>query len=168
MRISATEEYGLRCLLQVARQQPGSLISASAIADAEGISTQYASKMMHLFRKAGLVESIRGLHGGFKLCREPGDISLYTVFTALAPQADNRDFCDKFSGDSGTCVHLGECSVRPVWTVLLNYFDSVLRELTVADLLSSEYRTELRVSRMPGLELRRLPAVEKKGVKYER
>jgi len=157
MRISATEEYGLRCLLQLARLATDGQVSASSIAEAEGISLQYASKMMHLFRKGGLVESVRGLHGGFRLSRPAQEISLLEIFATLGKQTGHRDFCEKYSGDNEQCVHYGGCSVRPVWTTLSNYFDSVLRELKLADLLGDERQVELRVSNLPGLELRRAP-----------
>lgn len=146
MRISATEEYGLRCLLQLARSGTRSQSAASAIANAEGISVQYASKMMHLFRKAGLVESVRGLHGGFRLVRAPEKITLREVFVALGAEPATQAFCDRFSGDRETCVHISDCAVRPVWHVLFEHFDTVLTQITLGDLISGEAHARSRVS----------------------
>lgn len=138
MRISSTEEYGLRCILQLAKLPANSQMSASQIAELEGISVEYASKMMHLFRKANLVVAVRGLHGGFRLARERGKITLIEIFRALGREKSNHSFCDKFSGDRKECVHMGDCSVRPVWQVLFTYFDSVLEKLSLADLVHGE------------------------------
>src|SRR3989344_5325362 len=99
MRISATEEYGLRCILQLARIKAGGHYSASQIAEREGISVEYASKMMQLFRKAGLVTSERGLHGGFRLARPASETTLLDVFQALGKSRNSHAFCDKFAGD---------------------------------------------------------------------
>ena len=51
MKISATEEYGLRCLLRVARQPAASPISAQQIAQLEGISTPYAQKLLRVLTR---------------------------------------------------------------------------------------------------------------------
>src|SRR5205823_5937207 len=75
MHISAVEEYGLRCALQLASQPEGSVLAASQVAEREGISVQYASKILHLFRKAGLVSASRGMQGGFRLVRAADEIS---------------------------------------------------------------------------------------------
>ncbi len=153
MKISATEEYGLRCILQLAKLKPGQQLAASGIAEAEGISVQYASKMMHLFRKAGLVESIRGLHGGFRLTKSASSITLYEVFQALGSMKDTTSFCERFSGDRDTCVHIGDCAVRPVWHVLFEHFDSVLRELCLVDLVSGEAAVRNIMASKPMWEL---------------
>jgi Rrf2 family iron-sulfur cluster assembly transcriptional regulator len=55
MRISAVEEYGLRCLVALARKGPDSQLSISEIAELEGLSVPYASKLLAILRRAGLV-----------------------------------------------------------------------------------------------------------------
>ena len=75
MKISAVEEYGLRCLLQLARtasEQP--LVSAEEIAIREGLSVAYVEKILSQLRKAGLVKSVRGMYGGYQLARPADDI----------------------------------------------------------------------------------------------
>ena len=151
MKISATEEYGLRCLLQVAKLGPNAQVSASSIAAAEGISVQYASKLMQLFRRANLVESVRGLHGGFRLVREAEKISLQDVFQALTTNAESGSFCERFRGDRETCVHYGDCSVRPVWQVLFEHVNSVLKELSLGDLVAGEAKTRMRVAEVAAI-----------------
>ena len=141
MRITASEEYGLRCILQLARLPQGERLSAAQIGNREGISAEYAGKMMHLFRKAGLVAGERGPHGGFSLAREASRTTLLDVFMALGKQAKGDSFCDKFAGDRAECVHVKDCSVRPVWHVLVSLFDSLLGELSLADLVGGEAQT---------------------------
>jgi Rrf2 family protein len=154
MHISAVEEYGLRCALQLASLPEGSVLAASQVAEREGISVQYASKILHLFRKAGLVNASRGMQGGFRLVRPAGEISLKAVFAAF--REDQGGHCAQYAGQQSECVHLKECSVRPVFHVLAGYFDSVLEHLTLGDLARTESEARERIQRFAGLEAERI------------
>lgn len=154
MHISAVEEYGLRCALQLASVGEGSVLAASQIAEREGISVQYASKIMHLFRKAGLVNASRGMQGGFRLAKKPSELSLRAVFSAV--REEKVGFCNQYKGLQDECVHMKGCSVRPVWNVLSSYFDSVLDQLTLEDLARSEEETRKRVETFAKGEAERL------------
>lgn len=146
MHISAVEEYGLRCVLQLASVSDASLLAASQIAEREGLSVQYASKIMHLFRKAGLVKAVRGMQGGFRLAKDPTEITLKSVFAAVREdKEESGGFCSQYKGLQAECVHLKECAVRPVWHILSSYFDSVLDQLTVADLAKNEKESRRRI-----------------------
>jgi Rrf2 family protein len=144
MHISAVEEYGLRCALQLASLPGGSVLAASQIAEREGISVQYASKIMHLFRKSGLVLAERGKQGGFRLATDAKQMSLKSVFAALREE-EKTEFCGQYKGQQLECVHLKECSVRPVWDVLSSFFDTVLDQVTLADLTHPESEARKRV-----------------------
>lgn len=164
MHITAREEYGLRCALQLARAHGHGSISASQIAQLEGISVEYVSKFMHLYKKSGLVMASRGVQGGFSLIKTPQEISLNEVFEALAKgQGANKDapasgtigakpnlavpitFCDQYAGSQDACVHLNECSVRPFWQLLEYYFNQMTRELFLSDLLHKEAKSRHRI-----------------------
>lgn len=155
MHISAVEEYGLRCALQLASLEGNSVLAASQIAEREGISVQYASKIMHLFRKAGLVTAARGMQGGFRLSQPATGISLKAVFSAVREQ-EKDGFCDNYKGLQLECVHLKECSVRPVWHVLSSYFDSVLEQLSLSDLSRPELETRRRIEDFARKEAERI------------
>lgn len=155
MHISAVEEYGLRCALQLASLPGNAVLAASQIAEREGISVQYASKIMHLFRKAGLVSAARGMQGGFRLSHPAHHISLKSVFGAIREE-ERLGFCDNYKGLQAECVHMKECSVRPVWHVLSSYFDSVLEKLTLADLSRSEADSRRRIELFARTEAERI------------
>ena len=154
MHISAVEEYGLRCALQLASLGENSVLAASQIAEREGISVQYSSKIMHLFRKAGLVVASRGMQGGFRLAKRPEEMSLRMVFAAV--REEKPGFCNQYKGLQEECVHLKDCSVRPVWNVLSSYFDSVLDQLTLRDLARTEEQTRARIENFARGEAERL------------
>ena len=83
MQLLAQEEYGLRCLLQVAQQRGSDPLSIQAVAEAEGLSPEYAAKLMRALRQAGLVQSTRGAAGGYRLSRPPASITVWDVIQAL-------------------------------------------------------------------------------------
>ena len=84
MKISAQEEYGLRCLLQLARAETiGASLTLSQLAQLEGISTANAGKLLWILSKAGLVQSTRGIKGGYSLARPASQIRLNQVIRVL-------------------------------------------------------------------------------------
>lgn len=138
MKISAIEEYGLRCLLQLARQTDAEqLMSAEDIARHEGLSTAYVEKILSQLRKAGLIKSVRGMYGGYKLARAPEDIRVGDLMRAVDGDFFT-DICKHFSGQSESCVHMNGCSVRPVWMMVARHVYRILDNLSLADLLEEE------------------------------
>src|SRR6476620_12733805 len=83
MKISAQEEYGLRCLVQLATLHDGESLTLPQIADREGISTANAGKLMWLLNKAGFVQSTRGTKGGYQLARPATEIHLSEIIKVL-------------------------------------------------------------------------------------
>jgi Rrf2 family protein len=134
MRLTSQEEYGLRCLLQVARAR-GAPTSIRSIAAGEGISTEYAAKLMGVLRKAGLVRSQRGAGGGYHLVRPPNEVSVWSVLTVLDNPLYDGDFCTGHSGQLAACVHQPSCSVKVLWSWLGDAIEAALARLTLADLL---------------------------------
>ena len=140
MRISSLEEYGLRCALQLARfKLKNELASASVIAELEGLSVEYVSKIMHLFRRGGLVLSTRGIQGGFALAKTPDTISIKEVLDVLAVSQKSPEsvegFCASHSGTHDTCVHRSSCHIKPVWAFIFEVFDRALSGITLTDLM---------------------------------
>src|SRR5262245_2088103 len=97
MKITAQEEYGLRCLLALARASGGSATIAE-IAAAEGLSSAYTAKLLALLRRAGFVKSMRGANGGQRLARPADAIDLAAVLGALSAPLYTTDFCARHPG----------------------------------------------------------------------
>jgi Rrf2 family protein len=133
MKLSPLEEYGLRCLLQLARRPSDQPVTIRTIADGEGLSTAYVGKLMFLLQRAHLVNSTRGVQGGYLLAKAPADLTLAEVFQALEP-GDLEDVCGKFTGNEAACVHSGECAIKSVWHGLQQHLDSYLKKVTLLDL----------------------------------
>ena len=105
MKISAQEEYGLRCILQLARKGADEIGTIPEIAGKEGLSVEYTGKLMMLLRHAHLVESLRGKNGGYVLGAVPEEISLGQVMRALSKPLFLEETCDDYPGQVAECVH---------------------------------------------------------------
>ena len=152
MRITATEEYGLRCLLDVAKSSDlGKSVTIREIAEKEGFSTHNATKFLMKLRKGLLVKSVRGTNGGYVLSRSASEINMAEVMRALGDNLEPESgehfdkLCEKFPGSQEACVHLGNCSVRPLWVTLTAYLYGALSHITLQQLLAEEQKTGLQV-----------------------
>lgn len=164
MNISSHEEYGLRCALQLARHFGQGPLSASKIAEREGISVEYVSKFMHLFRKAGMVNSLRGTQGGFELSKEPRDIKLKEILSSLEVHTcDGKSFCNQFSGQREVCANYEECSIRPVWSMITFHLEKILESLSLADLLHPEALVRSKIEQLFVTGLRPVDRVPKRS-----
>src|SRR3989338_6855273 len=115
MKITAQEEYGLRCLLQLARGPQGQLVSVKEIARREGLSTAYVEKLLRHLARAGLVHSMRGIKGGYLLNRPAGSVTLGEVVRALGGMQTTDHLCHAYTGQQEACVHFSDCGIRSVW-----------------------------------------------------
>ena len=149
MKLSAQEEYGLRCLLQLARHRPGASLAIPEISQAEGISVHNAAKLMRILRRKGFVESVRGQHGGYALARPPDQIRIGEVLNALGGRLYAPDFCDHFASSVNDCARsLSACSLRSLWARVQRAVDQVLEEITLQDLLHQGHYK--RCNALPG------------------
>jgi Rrf2 family protein len=138
MKFSSQEEYGLRCLLQLARKGPGASMTIAEIAEAEGLSQAYVAKLLRILRLSDFVESVRGQEGGYTLAKTPASMVLSDVLAALGGRFYKPGFCDNFSGTGDTCTHTFSCSIRPLWHRVQTAIDGVLERTTLEDLVDGE------------------------------
>jgi len=147
MKLSSQEEFGLRCLVTLARSEQGTdptvgrALSVHQIAEAEGISTEYVGKLMGILVRADLVNSVRGRYGGYRLGRPAEEISLAQALTVLGGKIYENATCQRFSGDHAACVHSKGCSIRSVWSGLQMMFDHVFSRTSIADLITHSERS---------------------------
>ena len=145
MKITSQEEYGLRCLLHLARGTEGQSLTIPEIAAAEGLSSPYVAKLLAVLRQGGLIDSVRGRAGGYRLARPADRVTLGAVMQVLGePLYDEPTFCQRHPGTEthGQCVHLGGCTLRTLWGTLELWMRRALDRITLADLARSEGRIE--------------------------
>ncbi len=137
MKISAQEEYGLRCLVQLANLSEGESLTLPQIAELEGISTANAGKLMWLLNKADYVHSTRGTKGGYMLARPADEIRLNEIIKVLDEDVMTKH-CDSYTGVLDSCVHKGDCGIRPVIVGLHEIVENALSRITLAQLVGNE------------------------------
>jgi Rrf2 family transcriptional regulator, iron-sulfur cluster assembly transcription factor len=144
MKLTSQEEYGLRCILSLARAQlPGAgdapaPLTVQDIARREGLSAPYAGKLIRLLGRANLVESVRGCKGGYRLARSPEAISVAEALAALGGKIYEAGTCERYTGDRRFCVHTNDCSIRSLWSGIQILIDGVLSRTTLRDLVQTE------------------------------
>jgi Rrf2 family protein len=154
MKLSTQEEYGLRCLLQLARTPAGTL-TIPELSRRERISAPNVAKIMRVLRKGGFVLSTRGQAGGYTLSRPADDMVVGEVLACLGGRMFDSTFCQRHAGVELSCTHLGDCSIRPVLRHVQEAIDQVLGRLTLSSLL----RSEREVADWTGARGRSLPVV---------
>jgi Rrf2 family protein len=150
MKISAQEEYGLRCLVQLASLDYGESLTLNQIAEREGISVANAGKLMWLLNKAGFVQATRGTKGGYTLARDAEEIRLNEVIKVLE-QDDVDGHCDNYTGVLDTCIHKGDCGIRPVIVGLHEIVQNALSNITLAQLIGPEASVDRTFHQIQGI-----------------
>jgi len=138
MKLSAQEEYGLRCLLHLAKRGEGTSLTIPEISVAEGLSIPNVAKLMRLMRMGKLVQSVRGQSGGYTLARPADTIKVTEVMEVLGGRFFGPQFCGRHSGRQDVCCHHTDCSLRALWNSIQFVLQSVLGQTTLADLMLSE------------------------------
>ena len=138
MKPTTIEEYGLRCLLFIARQGDGKSVTIPEISRKERITPANVAKIMRLLRRGGFVASTRGQSGGYTLARPPDRIFVGEVLALLGGRLFESSFCERHAGVEKLCAHTVECSIRSLWQMVQIAVDQVLEHVTLVDLLEAK------------------------------
>jgi len=151
MKISAQEEYGLRCLVQLATLGDNESLTLNQIAEREGISVANAGKLMWLLNKAGFVQATRGTKGGYNLARAASKIYLSEIIRVLDEDILSKH-CENYTGVLQTCVHKGDCGIRPVIVGLHEIVENALSQITLAQLVGKEAKVSEMFRQIRGID----------------
>jgi Rrf2 family protein len=106
------------------------------IARVEGLSQTHVAKLLMILRKDGFIASTRGQSGGYTLSRAASQINVGEVLACLGGKLYDDEFCARHAGQFSICQHAVDCSVKSLWQVIQGAVDHVLRDLTLADMIS--------------------------------
>ncbi len=136
MKFSSRAHYGLRAMVSLARSYPGGPVPLADIARTENISFSYLEQLMAALRKAGLVESTRGVYGGYQLAADPASITAGQVYRALEGPIALAE-CASEAGKPGSCKREMECPSKTFWETMRDNITHVLDATTLADISHS-------------------------------
>jgi Rrf2 family protein len=137
MMFSTKAEYGVRVMAHLARHDDVVPISLGTIADAEGLPLAYLEHLVQRLRKAGLVESHRGAHGGYTLARAADDITMADVVRALEGDIAPIECITADAEGVLTCSREGSepCPTKFLWTRVQGSIVRTLNDMTLDDLV---------------------------------
>jgi Rrf2 family protein len=138
MKFSSQEEYGLRCLLRIAKDSNGKGLTIPEISQTEGMTTHNVAKLLRILRLGGLLASSRGQIGGYTLSRPADEILVTDVLKVLGGRLYDSEFCETHKGIVDTCTHTIDCSIRSLWQTIQSTVDDVLKNMSLKDLITSE------------------------------
>jgi Rrf2 family protein len=143
MIFTTKAEYGVRLLIQLGRSEDGRPVSLKAMAAAEGLPLAYCERIAALLKKAELVVSTRGAHGGYVLARPASEITMDQAVLALEGAIAPMDcFLDDHDGRV-QCSHgddFASCSTKLLWTRVQMGVIRSLQRTTLAELVEFETR----------------------------
>ena len=135
MKVSTRGDYASRALLSLALHGNGAgPTSVRDIAERTGLPQPYLEQILLALKGAGLVRSKRGVGGGYVLARDPAEITLADIVSAVDGPIAVGDFGEPHQ--NGACDHEGQCVLLAVWQMVSDHMRRHLRGLTLADIAS--------------------------------
>lgn len=138
MMISTKGRYALRVMLDLAQQPAGEYISLKSTSQRQAVSMKYMEAIVATLNKAGMVESLRGKKGGYRLTRSADKYTIGEILKltegSLAPVTCLE--CEN------PCQRAESCITRPMWLELNKLIDDYLESKTLADLLGEDKKDE--------------------------
>jgi Rrf2 family protein len=133
MKLSTKGKYGVRALFEIARNYGKGPLAIKEIAERQKISLSYLEQILHKLGKAGIIESVRGPHGGYELPRKPADITIGDVVRALEGPIALSHCLEP--GESTNCYRADDCVARMVWVRVGEKIEAALDSISFEDLL---------------------------------
>jgi Rrf2 family protein len=144
VRITTLAEYGVICALHLARRVSEGPITGREIAERERLPADYVEQILLRLRRADIVRSTRGAHGGYALARPAESISIRNVIEASESTTFDLH-CVSHPVEEERCSSSHNCSIRPVWILLQRKIEDVLEGVHLSDLLMEEGAVRARV-----------------------
>ena len=131
MKVSTRGDYACRALLSLAMHADGTPTSVRDIADRTALPQPYLEQILLAVKGAGLVRSKRGVGGGYVLARDPSQITLAEIVSAVDGPIEVGDFGRPHQ--NGACDHEGQCVLLAVWADVGEHMRQLLEGQTLAD-----------------------------------
>jgi Rrf2 family protein len=144
VRITTWAEYGLICALHLAKRAQEGPVTGRDLAARESLPADYVEQILLRLRRADVVKSTRGAHGGYVLAKPAEDVSVRDVIAA-SEGATFDLHCVSHPVGEDRCSASHSCSIRPVWLLLQSKIDDVLGSVHLSDLLEQEQQVRQRV-----------------------
>ncbi|HWV23865.1 MAG TPA: Rrf2 family transcriptional regulator [Thermomicrobiales bacterium] len=133
MKISTRGEYGVRAMVALAHSYGDGPMSITEIARQSNVPPAYLEQLIAPLRRASLVVSKRGAHGGYRLARAPEAIRIGDIYRVMEGPVAPMDCVSEHAEDQ-TCPLIDGCETRPIWLKVRDSIVDALDSTTLADL----------------------------------
>jgi Rrf2 family cysteine metabolism transcriptional repressor len=144
MMFSTRAEYGVRVMVDLARRGGVEPVPLAEIADGEGLPLAYLEHLVARLRRAGLIESRRGAHGGYLLARPAEQITMAEVVEALEGRIAPIECISSSPDGTIRCSRESDpahvCTTKLLWTRVRGAIVNTLQETTLAELIPAGER----------------------------
>ncbi len=128
--ITKHSDYSIVMLAHLARK-PNAVVSAKELAEGSKLPYPTVSKLLKLLVKSGILMSIQGSHGGYRLKKSPTEISVASVIEAIEGPISMTECA---TGDHGKCKTQDSCSIQPHWMTINGVIKKSLESLAISSL----------------------------------
>jgi len=141
MRLSTKGRYGVRAMFDLAMHSQEGAVTLKSVAQREHISEKYLEHLFASLKKAGLVHSVRGAQGGYRLGRSPAEITLGDIIRVLEGPISPTE-CVLEGPGSEDCTRAAECVMRLVWCRVKQQINDILDAVTLADICEEQRKIQ--------------------------
>src|SRR5215470_18441889 len=145
MRLTRGSDYGAHAVIELASCYGQGPLQCAEIAARQKIPEAYLDQLLSILRRVGIVRSVRGPHGGHELARDPRQLTLGEVVTALEGPVVPHEFVHSPSSDAEGTDWWAACAVRNAWLAAAEASQRELDRTTIQDLL--EQQVQIRAHR---------------------
>ena len=138
--VSTKGRYALTVMVDLARNGDKGYVSLSDIAERENLSMKYLESIISILNKGGMLQSLRGKNGGYKLARDPKD---YSVNEILLLTEGTLSPVTCITQEGVHCDKAATCSTLPLWAGLDQTIENYLSEITLEDILEGNRKKML-------------------------
>lgn len=136
MIFSTRSTYGLRAMINLAKENKAGSVSLAKVAKEENISLKYLERLFSNLKKAGLVKATKGAAGGYVLAKKAGEVKIYDIIRAL--EGNITPFHCTVSDKKVYCSNKCDCEVNYVLAKVEGAIDKTLKEIRLGDLLTDK------------------------------
>ena len=128
MKLTTKGRYAVQIMLEMVSKGGKHSLTAAVLAENQEISDSYSEQILLRLRRCGLIQSVRGARGGYRLARAAEDISIASVFAAVEERTDATR-----CGGLRDCHADRPCVAHDLWAALTDHIDAFLASVTLAD-----------------------------------
>jgi Rrf2 family iron-sulfur cluster assembly transcriptional regulator len=136
MRLTTKGRFAVTAMLDLALNESGRPVTLNTISERQEISLSYLEQLFSRLRKNGLVKSVRGPGGGYRMALDPKVISVSDIIRAVDEQIDATQ-----CGGNENCHDERRCMTHDLWTALNYKILEYLESVTLAQLVASQKTT---------------------------